>query len=843
MRKLATIALLCVSPVLGAPLFPDVSDSHWAADAVRRLAAAGLIEGYPDGTFKGDRASSRFEVAMMVARVLQKMEAQQATFASKQDLALVRQLADALKEELSALGVRVENLETSVGLLDQRVTELERLTFYGSLEARAVAESFTNDGSNDNDNLRGGKGTKGVPYLNYNNAVGSNGPPPWRPQVQGVLPVVDYRNGRALVNGVGFTSVARLGLKYHIDEAQEAGVEFAAFTAQGNQIIDAYWGAPAPYLANPWTANNTAFGTLQGQNNVPWSRAVFDHAWYENKETKTRLTLGAFDTLRMDRFIYVGQGQNNAFGPARYPGFGLQLLGQWDLGADQDLKYELFGSRFGDGGNLYAGTNYTHLVFGGDLQYRLGRADLKLNYVRYYDESPEANGPLVGLENITNVAYVSSPGWTPTQWVNPPGYFAAQTQTSSFVAPGAYVPNQVDTRPIGGWNGFADNTVGITSGAGNFGSQAQTTYGLSAHYWLPLGDEKEKDRVTFTGEYAHSEYKANRNSGYISNGNMGRLELGAALLDGSLDMSLQAIRVDPNYNPALFNAALLGIRFPRTYNFVGRYNLYDNGAYPHNREGLGFKGSYHWDEFTLGWKAGFYQQTETSLYDVRVPGNAFAPLVPTNDVIGFSPGFFDPVFSGFAHPNIYGANSGNSFDAALNPLENPRGRAQEYGLNFRYKLDEPKLTIDVAAERNVWRRDSVLSPLFGGSQNQVDLKSDYGLLGFNWGFQSDWNLRTGAEVVHVFGHHDPGGLYNGFALASGQTNFRNVDSVQTIPFVGLDHQLSKTSSISVDFRYYTTRDNVDSAIFAGAGPGAIGQTQHPFSWSGPQVSTYYKLTF
>ena len=841
MKKWILLAILPLA-ASAAPMFPDAKTDHWAVDALRKLVAQGLVEGYPDGTFKGDRSASRYEVAMVVARLLAKMEQSNATFATKEQLAEVRKLALALKEELAALGVRVTNLEGNVGLLDARVTELERITFYGSFESRALTQAFHNDGNPDNDFSRNGAGLKGNPYENYNQVVGSALGPPLRPQVQGVIPVVDYRNGRALVNGVGFTAIARLGLKNRIDENNEFGVEIAGYTAQGNQNIDAYWGASAPYLANPWTANQTALG-LGGQNNAPWSRVVFDHAWYEHKPSKTRVTLGYYDTLRMDPFIYAGQSQNNLYGPARFAGFGAQVLGQFDVGEDQDLKYEIFGSRFGDGGNLYAGTNYTHTVFGGDLMYRLHNWDVKLNWVRFYDDSPEANGPLVGLDNITNVNYLNSPGFTPTQWVNPAGYFAfQQPNNTGQTGTGAFIPNQVDTRPIAGWNSNADNSKGFTSGGGNFGAQSQNTYGLSTHYWLPW---EGKDGFKFTGEFGHSDYKSNRNSAYVSKGNMGRAEVAAILADGNLTLNLAALRVDPNYSVALFNASLLGIRYPRTYNFLGRYNLHDSGNYPQNRQGILLKGNYWFNDkhTSVGFKANFLQQTQTSLYDVRVPGNGLSPGIPTNDVIGFSPGFYDLVFAGFAHPNIYGPRSGNSFDANLNPLENPRGSEQNFGFYARHVLDEPRLTFDFAVERNQWRRNSKLGPLQGGSQNQVDLKSDYGLLGLTWGANEDWKVHTGLELVHTYGHHDPGGLYNGFATATGQTNFNNINSLQTIPYVGFDDQLSKTTSWGMDFRYYTTTDHVDGAVYAGAGLASIGASANPFAWSGPQISSYYKLSF
>ncbi|MEW6283485.1 MAG: S-layer homology domain-containing protein, partial [Candidatus Eremiobacterota bacterium] len=149
---------------VGAPLFPDVPENHWARDAVAALAAKGLVEGYPDGTFKGDRAASRWEVAMVVARLLAKLEQEHATFATRAELEELRKLTAALREELDALGVRVANLEESTARLDKRVTELERITFYGSVTTRVGSQNFFNTGSAQSDPV--------APAVNYQNAVG-----------------------------------------------------------------------------------------------------------------------------------------------------------------------------------------------------------------------------------------------------------------------------------------------------------------------------------------------------------------------------------------------------------------------------------------------------------------------------------------------------------------------------------------------------------------------------------------------------------------------------------------------------------------------------------------------
>ena len=53
-------------------LFPDVASNHWAYEAVSDLSRRGLVEGYPDGTFGGDRLLTRYEFAEIVYRALQK---------------------------------------------------------------------------------------------------------------------------------------------------------------------------------------------------------------------------------------------------------------------------------------------------------------------------------------------------------------------------------------------------------------------------------------------------------------------------------------------------------------------------------------------------------------------------------------------------------------------------------------------------------------------------------------------------------------------------------------------------------------------------------------------------
>ena len=85
--------------------FSDVPADHWAYDAVSQLAADGVIEGYGDDTFKGDKNITRYEMAQMVAKAMAK------TNVSGNDKAIIDKLAAEFSDELNNLGVRVANLE------------------------------------------------------------------------------------------------------------------------------------------------------------------------------------------------------------------------------------------------------------------------------------------------------------------------------------------------------------------------------------------------------------------------------------------------------------------------------------------------------------------------------------------------------------------------------------------------------------------------------------------------------------------------------------------------------------------------------------------------------------
>lgn len=114
--------------------FSDVPEDSWAYDAVSQLAADGIIDGYPDGTYKGQNTMTRYEMAQITARAMAK------TDLDKADKALVDKLAAEFAEELDNLGVRVSDLEKKSdnvkwsGTVRYRYTDVDKTKPSGNSE-------------------------------------------------------------------------------------------------------------------------------------------------------------------------------------------------------------------------------------------------------------------------------------------------------------------------------------------------------------------------------------------------------------------------------------------------------------------------------------------------------------------------------------------------------------------------------------------------------------------------------------------------------------------------------------------------------------------------------------
>ena len=109
------MALGITASAYAANPFSDVPKDSWAYDAVNKLAAAGIINGFPNGTFGGEKLMTRYEMAQIVAKAMAKG-------------ANVDRLAAEFAEELDALGVRVAALEK----------KQDNVTITGAFRARYI---------------------------------------------------------------------------------------------------------------------------------------------------------------------------------------------------------------------------------------------------------------------------------------------------------------------------------------------------------------------------------------------------------------------------------------------------------------------------------------------------------------------------------------------------------------------------------------------------------------------------------------------------------------------------------------------------------------------------------
>ena len=140
MKKILAIAAVAaltagVSAYAANP-FSDVSPDDWAYQAVSNLSDQGVVEGYPDGTFKGERNMTRYELAQVIARLMAREDRLNA-----EQKATLDKLAGEYADELANLGVRVSNLEKKVG----------NISWFGDARMRWKEKGYNTDGSRKDD--------------------------------------------------------------------------------------------------------------------------------------------------------------------------------------------------------------------------------------------------------------------------------------------------------------------------------------------------------------------------------------------------------------------------------------------------------------------------------------------------------------------------------------------------------------------------------------------------------------------------------------------------------------------------------------------------------------------
>jgi uncharacterized coiled-coil protein SlyX len=146
-KLLLTLLAAClVSGAVAQEAFPDIPAGHWAGDAVTRIADLGIVIGFPDGTFRGNEAFTRYQAALVISRLLDviraDMDAMQAL--TDADIASLRNALQELASDVAAQGVRLNAVEGTVASLADDVAaneaRIEALEMMPGIDPEVLAD-------------------------------------------------------------------------------------------------------------------------------------------------------------------------------------------------------------------------------------------------------------------------------------------------------------------------------------------------------------------------------------------------------------------------------------------------------------------------------------------------------------------------------------------------------------------------------------------------------------------------------------------------------------------------------------------------------------------------------
>ncbi|HKI58473.1 MAG TPA: S-layer homology domain-containing protein, partial [Trueperaceae bacterium] len=129
MKKLV-LTLLAATLVSGAlaqnssTSFPDIPANHWAAAAVSRIANLGIVIGFPDGTFRGNEAFTRYQAALVISRLLDvvNQNVNSSLAMTKSDIQSLRNAVQGVASDVASQGVRLSSAESAIASLSDDVT-------------------------------------------------------------------------------------------------------------------------------------------------------------------------------------------------------------------------------------------------------------------------------------------------------------------------------------------------------------------------------------------------------------------------------------------------------------------------------------------------------------------------------------------------------------------------------------------------------------------------------------------------------------------------------------------------------------------------------------------------
>lgn len=259
------------------------------------LEEKGLLDGYPDGYFRGDRPLSRYEMAMAVARVIAKLKQLSLSvppdkdlsfYLSKDDFKLINDLSLEFQSELDSIGVRVNNIEDTLMDLTSSITEKERVKLSGRFLTAFIGIGYK----------PGPENTSSVGNPNND----PEGQPPHGPAV---IYDKDHYKDSYMFPGSALISTLRLTISGKISDNINAGGDLEMYSAFGEQGVIDRWGLMPPY--NPLGVKP---GGMNFQTNMSTLWLDTDGNW------DFILKYGDFRTDKLSEHLFIGTKKAFSYG-------------------------------------------------------------------------------------------------------------------------------------------------------------------------------------------------------------------------------------------------------------------------------------------------------------------------------------------------------------------------------------------------------------------------------------------------------------------------------------------------------------------------------------------------
>jgi len=680
----ALLSMVALTTTFAAP-FPDVPESHWASSAVQTLKAKGVLEGYPDGLYRGKRAASRYEMAMALSRVVAKLEQLESSlpdfnqFVTKDDLAAVKRMVDENRQYIEELNVRVDALEKKVGELDSRLSKLERLTVRGWYDMSYVNQNLKADQIDDI--VVGNTTTVGWPAntriftfestMPYSTAlVGWNNEDikPWNNYLftrsWNNLPISSAEGN---LGGGGLELKGKLSEEWMLDALLSGhNLLFMGLGAQNYNVFGVN-GLQRVTSEGSWIGPTARTRQLISGNDSNLIRFETIKLW--NKDKTLKVTLGGFDPNITEGFVFAGAPNPYLWdSKPHFSAYGFNIYHKPNkslFGAE--LEHELYTGKVSqfDGQILIAEGdgvgdfpyNLTQRVFGYALNFKFQKGYFKLMYNVIEDSQEEFNP---GFAFSINTGAFLGGAWS---WLTPDN------------------PRLNDPMFVGKY--------GVAGGLTLVGPQYQSTIGASFRYNI-------NDRFAFNGKFASSRYLPVKELGLSTSGSMfaakicgswGNTTLKEYVEQGKLNaksglFNIEYLSVDPDYSPFIGITNFFAVANP----FVGAgyydnlywgqlpypvyqpvlnsdqltYTAHDAKAYPNNRQGVRLNVQYKFSDVFLGWAMyeGLTQKNATMDNDPLIAG----PQVKW--------GFYEPIFGTTGDvtnaTDVFKKGTINTFNVGLN---------------------------------------------------------------------------------------------------------------------------------------------------------------------------------